>query len=236
MKAVSKFPRAARGLLKFGITVFTIILCSCSNLTYHEDELEYIKNIKPKTGKPLIIAFGDSLTSGFTLDKNVSYPHLLEARLNKMDCPYEVLNFGFNGDTSGKAVSRLGYALNFDNIGIFVLELGANDVMLKKAEIEEIKANLRGIINRVKRKNIKILLCGFETPPHSNKEYSDAIRKMYLDLATENDVPLLPSFMSGAPDNAKFMLPDNIHPNEEGVKIIERNVFEKIEPLLQCGK
>ncbi len=236
MKAVSKFPRAAGGLLKFGITVFTIILCGCSSLTYHEDELEYIKSIKPKTGKPLIIAFGDSLTDGFTLDKNVSYPHLLEARLNKMDCPSEVLNFGLNGDTSSKAVSRLDYALNFNNTEIFVLELGANDVMLKQAKIEEIKANLREIINRVKRKNIKILLCGFEMPSPSNKEYSDAVRKMYSDLALENDVPLLPSFMSGASGNAKFMLPDNIHPNEEGVKIIERNVFEKVEPLLQCGK
>jgi len=234
MKVVSKFPRLFSDLIRLFILGFTIIICSCSNSPYAADELEYIKNIKPKTGKPLIIAFGDSLTSGFTLDKKLSYPHLLEERLNKANCPYEVLNFGINNDTTGKALSRLDYALNFDNIEIFVLELGANDTMQNK-KIEEIKRNLQEIISRVKRKNIKILLCGFEAPAVSNKEYRDGVRRMYADLAAENDIALLPSFLSDVNDDAKFLLPDNIHPNEEGIKVIERNVFEKIEPLLRCG-
>ncbi|MET0753050.1 MAG: GDSL-type esterase/lipase family protein [Pyrinomonadaceae bacterium] len=232
MKVISKFPHSIR----FVILSFTIILWSCSNSPYYADELEYVKNIKPQTDKPLIIAFGDSLTHGFTTGKKISYTLFLEERLNKTGCAYEVLNFGVNGDTTGKALSRLDYALDFDKIELFILELGANDIMSRKVKIEEIKANLQEIISRVKRKNIKILLCGFEPSSASNQENAEAFKKMYADLAAENDIPLMPSFLGGARDDAKFMLPDNIHPNEEGIKIIERNVFDKIEPLLQCGR
>lgn len=228
MKAVFKL--SARALL-----CLTMFLAACSASPYAADELDYIKSVKPKTEKPLIIAFGDSLTSGFTLDKKKAYPKLLEERLNRANCAHEVLNFGFNGDTTGRAKTRVHYALNFERVKVFILELGANDVM-QTLPAAEIKANLQQIIDEVKGKNIKILLCGFEVPSNLSREYRDGIRRMYSELAAENDVPLLPSFLSDVGDDANLMLSDNIHPNESGVKIIERNVFEKIEPLLECGK
>ncbi|HEY0430103.1 MAG TPA: arylesterase [Pyrinomonadaceae bacterium] len=233
MQAVSKFSRVVCVFISFLLLSFTSILGSCSASPYTFDEINYIKSVKPKTEKPLIIAFGDSLTSGFTLDKNLSYPHLLEERLNARNCPHEVLNFGINGDTTGRAVTRVDDALNFERVRLFILELGANDVA-KNADVARTKANLQEIISDVKRKNVKILLCGYEAPAASSREYRDAVRQMYADLAAENDVPLLPSFLSGVGGDANLMLPDEIHPNEKGIKIIERNVFEKIEPLLEC--
>lgn len=228
MKAVFK-------LRLSGLLWLTTFLAACSVPLYAPDELAYIESIRPKTENPLIIAFGDSLTNGFTIEKNKTYPKILEERLGALNCPHEVLNFGFNGDTTDRAVTRVRAAVSFERVRIFVLELGANDVM-KSVPASEIRANLQKIISLVKAENIKILLCGFEPPDNYPPEYRDRIKKMYADLASENDVAFLPSFMDEVYGKGNLMLPDNIHPNESGVKIIERKVFEKIEPLLECGR
>lgn len=209
-----------------------MLLTSCREPPYRDYETDTIKKIQPATDKPVIIAFGDSFTSGYTVKQEFSYPKLLEKRLNEHGCRYEVLNFGFNKDTTEKALSRLSYALRFPNTEIFILELGANDLM-ESVPIEQIKNNLQKIINEVKKYNIKILLCGFESKKLET-EYSRKAKEMYETLAKENDIVLMPSFLAGVSVENGLMISDNTHPNEDGVIIIETNVFEKVLPILNC--
>src|SRR5689334_23340873 len=54
-----------------------------------------------------IVAFGDSLTAGYGLSPEDSYPALLQKKLAADGFDYEVVNAGINGDTSAGGVRRI---------------------------------------------------------------------------------------------------------------------------------
>ena len=58
-------------------------------------------------GRPVIVAFGDSLTAGFGADPGDSYPDYLEKDLNAMGYHYQVINQGISGNTTKDGVDRL---------------------------------------------------------------------------------------------------------------------------------
>jgi acyl-CoA thioesterase I len=219
----------------FLVLTFALLISffGCQSEGYKPYEIEYIESVKPKTQNPLIIAFGDSLTSGHAVEKELSYPGLLQKRIDTLGCKYEVLNVGFNGDTTEKAIERLDYALDFPSIELFILELGAND-LVKSKPIANVKQNLQTIISRVKKNKVRIILCGYKVLSVKDPIYSEEAEKMYSDLAKENDLELIPSFLDKVDTEKSFMNSDAVHPNESGIEIIEKNVFEKIKPYLIC--
>src|SRR6266850_1644531 len=83
---------------------------------------------KPTKSLPKIVAFGDSLTSGFGLPQGASYPALLQKKLDADGFSYEVVNAGVSGDTSAGGVRRIDWSLDGD-VKIVILELGANDLL-----------------------------------------------------------------------------------------------------------
>ncbi|MCV5950184.1 GDSL-type esterase/lipase family protein, partial [Escherichia coli] len=78
---------------------------------------------------PKIIAFGDSLTAGFGLAENESYPYLLQKRLRDEGYDYTVIDAGVSGDTSLGGLERVDWVLGQENVEILILELGANDLL-----------------------------------------------------------------------------------------------------------
>src|SRR5688572_4193014 len=56
--------------------------------------------------RPKIVALGDSLTAGFGLTENESYPYLLQQQLKADGYDYEVVNAGVSGDTSLGGLER----------------------------------------------------------------------------------------------------------------------------------
>ncbi|MDP6736664.1 MAG: arylesterase, partial [Nitrospinaceae bacterium] len=49
---------------------------------------------------PVILAFGDSLTAGFGVPENQSYPAQLQVTLKQNGYPHQVVNGGASGDTT----------------------------------------------------------------------------------------------------------------------------------------
>jgi acyl-CoA thioesterase-1 len=64
------------------------------------------------------------------------------------------------------------------------------------------------------------------------KDYIDAFRAIYADLAQRHDVVFYPFFLDGAALNPELMQPDGIHPNAAGIKVIVENMLPKVEELL----
>ena len=58
-------------------------------------------------GRPVIVAFGDSLTAGYGADPGDSYPDYLEKDLNANGYHYQVINQGISGNTTKDGVDRL---------------------------------------------------------------------------------------------------------------------------------
>src|SRR5262249_24538341 len=66
------------------------------------------------SSNPRIVILGDSLTAGFGLPVDQSYPSLLQQRLKDVKPMYDVVNAGVSGDTSAGGLSRLDWALDGD--------------------------------------------------------------------------------------------------------------------------
>lgn len=185
---------------------------------------------KETTGK--ILFFGNSLTAAYGLDPTQGYVSLIQNRLDSLKLNYTAINAGLSGETTAGGKERIDWVLR-QPIDIFVLELGGNDA-LRGIEVKASIENLQSIIDQVKQKysNVKIILAGMEAPPNMGQEYTDQFRVMYRDLAKKNELTLIPFFLENVGGIPALNLPDGIHPNVEGQKILVENVWRYLEPLL----
>jgi acyl-CoA thioesterase-1 len=54
---------------------------------------------------------------------------------------------------------------------------------------------------------------------------------MFTDLATKNNAALVPYLLQGVAGDPSLNLPDGIHPNAAGQKILAENVWRVLEPI-----
>jgi acyl-CoA thioesterase-1 len=186
----------------------------------------------PVTDRPKIIAYGDSLIAGYGIEAwQNGFSAALQRDIDDAGYDFQVLNYGNSGDTAEQGLARLHLALGVSSQRIFILELGANNIS-KKDDPNFIGANLRKIIEQLQARNIDILLCGYRSPPGHGYEYARSLENMYASLAAEYNVALMPDFMADVSGDPELMQPDGIHPNPNGVRKIEKNVFNFLQPIL----
>lgn len=182
------------------------------------------------SGETVIVVLGDSLTAGYGLPQDQSFPAQLEAALAARGQNVKVVNAGVSGDTAAAGLQRLDWAIPADADAVIV-ELGANDA-LQGLPPEGTKAALAKIIEAVQAKDLPVLLAGMEAPRNMGEEYVNAFRAIYPDLAAQYDVILYPFFLDGAALDDGLMLNDGIHPNGKGVAVIVDKILPKVEELL----
>jgi acyl-CoA thioesterase I len=179
---------------------------------------------------PVIVALGDSLTAGFGLPQDQSFPAQLEAALKARGIEAKIVNAGVSGDTAGAGLARLDWALP-DDASAVIIELGANDALLGLPP-EGTKAALAAIIEKVQAKGLPILLAGMEAPRNLGKDYVETFGAIYPDLAARYGLILYPFFLEGAALDDGLMQRDGLHPNAKGIAAIVQNILPKVEALL----
>jgi acyl-CoA thioesterase-1 len=179
-----------------------------------------------------IIFYGDSLTAGYGLAPEYAFPALVDGLLRDQGLDYKVVNAGVSGETSSGGVTRIDWILN-QKVDIFVLELGANDG-LRGIPTEKTFENLQEIIQQVRSKYpaCKIVVVGMHVPPNMGKEYADNFSGIYPRLVKESNTAFMPFLLTDVAGNPDLNLPDGIHPNAEGHKIVAKNILKVLEPLL----
>ncbi len=190
-------------------------------------------SVPDRAALPKIVALGDSLTAGYGLPGEKSYPALLQKKLDAAGYKYVVVNAGVSGDTSAGGVRRLDWSMQGD-VRVVILELGANDG-LRGLPVSAMQRNLQIIIDRVRARKATVILCGMETLPNLGKEYTEQFRAAYAQLAKQEGVVLLPFFLAGVAGKPELNQDDGIHPNEKGEEIVVENVWKTLEPVL-AGK
>ena len=185
----------------------------------------------PVAAVPRIVFLGDSLTAGLGLPVDQSYPSLIGQELQKKGYQYEIVNAGVSGDTSAGGMRRLDWSLE-GNVRILVLALGANDG-LRGLPIDQMKKNLRSILDAARQRGVKVVLAGMEAPPNNGPDYARAFRAVYSDLAKDYDVRFVPFLLLGVAGNPSLNQPDGIHPNAKGARIVADLVWAELEPLLE---
>ncbi|MBS1810151.1 MAG: arylesterase [Acidobacteria bacterium] len=182
--------------------------------------------------RPVILAFGDSLTEGYGLEKSASYPALLQKRLDEKGYSYRVVNAGISGDTTAGGVNRLDTALKNHNVALMVLELGAND-MLRGKDLRETRQNLATMIEKAQAQKIAVVLAGMEAPTNFGEDYQRDFHNIFPDLAKQYKVTLIPFFLADVAGKTELNQGDGIHPNMKGTPLVLENVWRALEPLLK---
>jgi acyl-CoA thioesterase-1 len=177
----------------------------------------------------LVLAFGDSLTAGYGLPQNQSFPAQLEAALRAGKIAARVFNAGVSGDTSAAGRGRLGWVLAGVNVkpDLVILELGAND-MLRGLKPDQTRANLDAMLAELKRRGIPVLIAGMRASPNLGKAYQAQFDPIYPALAKKYGVRLYPFFMNGVTGNRALLIADQMHPNANGVAVIVRGIYGQV--------
>jgi acyl-CoA thioesterase-1 len=184
----------------------------------------------PSDTRPVIIAFGDSLTAGFGADPGDSYPDYLEKDLNAKGYSYQVVNQGISGNTTKDGVDRLEDALRLKPV-LVIVAFGGNDG-LRGLPITSTRENLDQIVSTLVRSGAKVVLGGITLPPNYGPDYIRQFNQTYALLAAKYHVPLLPFLLQGVYGVPGGMQADGIHATDDGNAQVARNLLPLILPLL----
>ncbi len=184
------------------------------------------------TAAPVILVMGDSLSASHGIDQQQGWVSLLAARLQREGFPHHVVNASISGETSAGGLSRLGPALARHQTAIVIIELGANDG-LRGLPLAQMRDNLQKMIATAKNRDAGILLIGMRLPPNYGPRYTRDFQNIYLKLAKENAIAVLPFLLEGVSEKRQWMQADNLHPNAAAQPRLLENVWPSLLPLLK---
>src|SRR6266481_3423408 len=168
--------------------------------------------------RPVILAFGDSLTAGYGVPRGSGYPEQLQRKLDGLGYKYRIVNMGISGDTTSGGRARMQAALNVMP-SVVILELGANDG-LRGLPIEQMQANLEQMIREFQKAGAKVVLAGMTLPRNYGSAYVGSFEDVFRNLARKYNLQLIPFFLEGVAGNPKYTLDDFLHPNADGYVLV----------------
>jgi acyl-CoA thioesterase I len=183
--------------------------------------------------RPLVLAFGDSLTAGYGLDQGLGFAPQLQATLRRHGIKADVVDGGVSGDTSEAGKARLGWTLDGmkRKPDLVILELGAND-MLRGLDPKLTETNVDAMLAELKRRKMKVLVAGMRGAPNLDPDYVAKFEAIYPALARKHGASLYPFFLEGVAGQPGMQLPDGMHPTYEGVKRIVTGITPAVEQAL----
>src|SRR6267142_2677650 len=139
--------------------------------------------------RPVILAFGDSLSAGYGVTRGSGYPEQLQRRLDERGYKYRVVNMGISGDTTSGGRARMKQALEAKP-SIVILELGANDG-LRGLPVKQTRENLELMITTFKQGGTVVVLAGMTLPRNYGSAYVSSFEDVFRDLAKKYNLPLI---------------------------------------------
>jgi len=180
---------------------------------------------------PIVLVFGDSLSAGYGIDVDQSWPALLQTRLASQGYEHRVINASISGETTEGGKTRIGVALERFDPDLVILELGGNDG-LRGFPTGVMKENLGTIVATSKASGAAVVMLGIRIPANYGPRYTQSFEKVYRDLSEELEVLWIEFFMEGIALNEALMQDDGIHPNAEAQSILLENAWPIIRQAL----
>ena len=177
-----------------------------------------------------LVCFGDSITAGYGLDADKSYPSVLEEVLSGRGYHYKVINRGVSGNTTKDAVARVNSVVALHPEAV-VVEFGGNDG-LRGLPLEATKQNLDSVLTTLQAAGIRILLVGITLPPNYGAEYIQNFNSIYRDAANKHHVSLMPMIYDHIYTVPGTIQEDGIHPTAKGSQLIAERIAPLLIPLL----
>lgn len=165
------------------------------------------------------------------MDRDQSWVHLLEIRLQQQGHAYQILNSSISGDTTQGGLARLPRLLDRYQPEIVIIELGGNDG-LRGINPDVTRENMKRMILYSQEAGALVLLTGIRLPPNYGVAYLEQFESIYTDLANQHATLLVPFFMDGVVFQPQLLQADGIHPNEKGQPVLLDNVWQVLGPEL----
>jgi len=187
-----------------------------------------------KQGGLRVLVLGNSIAAGLGVSSDAAFPARLQRKVDSLGWNATVQNAGVSGETTAGGRSRIGWLLN-EKVDVLVLELGGNDG-LRGVDLASTKQNLQAIIDTTLAAypESQVLLAGMQIPPNLGPEYTEQFRALYPTIAEQYDrVTLIPFVLQDVAGVDSLMQSDGIHPTAAGHRVVARNVWQKLRPLLE---
>lgn len=189
---------------ELSIVLAVLTLASCSDPV----------TLPPLSQDAVIVAFGDSLTSGSGATNAHDYPTVLSGLTGR-----KVINAGVPGEVSSEGLQRLPGVLDANSPRLLILIHGGND-LLREMDQAETRANLAAMIQMARDRGVSVAMLG--VPDRGLFLHS---ADFYQSLAEEFSVPIdtdtLPDILSN-----KSLKSDLVHPNDEGYRQMAEAVYQ----------
>lgn len=190
-------------------TAILWVLALCAGCGGHPS----IRNLPASS---VVVAFGDSLTSGVGAGAGESYPSVLSGML-----PCQVINAGVPGEDTSGGLRRLPGVLEKEKPQLVILCHGGND-MLNKQDQQVTIANLEAMISMVKDAGADIILVGVPKPGLWLKA-----APFYRDLAARQRITCDPGTVSKIL-SSRALKSDYVHPNAAGYRRLAESIAQLI--------
>ena len=184
----------------------------------------------PAAARTLLVV-GDSLSAAYGMDVGTGWVALLGKRLARHKYDYQIVNASVSGDTTANGLARLSGLLAAHRPAIVIIELGGNDG-LRGLALEQMKHNITTMVTKARAGQARVLLVGMQLPPNYGNRYTQRFRRIYREVATEQQVALAPFLLDGIATNRALMQPDGIHANVKAQQKMLENVWPHLRPLL----
>jgi acyl-CoA thioesterase-1 len=179
-----------------------------------------------------ILVFGDSLSAGYGLPQEQSWPSLLEKRLREENSRYRVANASISGETTSGGASRIEGALKTHRPEIVVIELGANDG-LRGQSLDLMRRNLEAMVDASRRVKAEVLLVGMRLPPNYGTAYTEKFQRTFAEIAKAKKAAFVPFLFEGFAEQTRYFQSDRVHPTTEAQALMLETVWKGLKPLLK---
>jgi len=193
--------------------IFVLALLCCSGVT----GCDRTPKLEPLDSDAVILAFGDSLTSGTGAQQHQAYPARLQALLSRT-----VINAGVPGEISINGLRRLPALLKQHQPNLIIICHGGNDI-LHELNQRQTKNNIQQMIELSQSHGAQVLLVGV---PEFGIFLSSA--GFYTELAEENGLAIENTVVGDVLKRAAYKS-DQIHPNADGYAIIAERLAELLK-------
>ena len=204
------------GFLK-KVIFYYLIIFSFTNIIIAEEET--------------LLILGDSISAGYGINQKDNWVSVLQSKFDIDGTSIKLINSSVSGDTTSGGLQRLKRDLQKFDPDYVLIELGGNDA-LRGYPIKRIKDNLQTMIALIKNNNSKALLMQIRIPPNYGQKYTLAFERIYLELASTEEIYFLPFMLENVGLNPDLMQPDGIHPNAKAQPLIAKDMKKNLDNLL----
>jgi acyl-CoA thioesterase-1 len=182
--------------------------------------------------QPVLLVYGDSLSSGYGLSQNQGWVALLADRLQQEKFDYRVVNASISGETTLGGAKRLEGVLAQHRPAIVVIELGGNDG-LRGLSLAATRQNLEQMVRATQDAGAKPVVVGMQLPPNYGGAYTAKFQSLFEEVARQERVPLVPFMLAGFGEKRELFQADGIHPTVAAQPLILDNIWPVLKPLLK---